>query len=272
MRCSECFLGCLTSEPNTFSGEEIEASQDEYRIRVDGFARSRLGPHILYSFTVSRGDARWPLRCRFRQVVALHREIYESFGQSGERRAMPGLPPKVTCRSLCFGPHDGKFLRTRALQMQEYLQNLLRFIPHVDQSEVLREFLCSVDMSCMHYDALLGLGEALGDAGAPRGLDSESIEALSKRVVNEGCEVEDACPDSGPVLFGNCVVCQEEMSTKDDVRTLPCGHDYHFACISRWLMLSNSCCVCQAPAATRTRSSGEHRPDVVETQRSPNGM
>ncbi|CAK9017179.1 unnamed protein product, partial [Durusdinium trenchii] len=110
-----------------------------------------------------------------------------------------------------------------ALQMQEYFEALLRYIPYVDQCEALREFLCSVDvsqMSCLaknrlsefgservdprgdpgidatgicvadcvaslqaSYDALLDLEQALGRGGPEISVDARLIAALPQREV-----------------------------------------------------------------------------------------
>lgn len=67
--------------------------------------------------------------------------------------------------------------------MQDYFEALLRYIPFVDQCEALREFLCSVDVSQMSYDALLDLEQALGRGGPQLVIDKSYIEALPKRQV-----------------------------------------------------------------------------------------
>jgi len=221
--------------------------ESEYRVTVDGFDTVRSGRHVVFRMTVSRGTARWPLRRRFRQVVALHTQLLLNFGSSDERRLMPTLPPKWTCRSVWCGQQDGRFLAVRAASMQRYLEQLLRFIPYVDQSEVLREFLCSVDINSMSYDTLLDLGQALGRAGGPQGVEVAAIEALPRS-------------DSGAdwvagAAASRCVICQEGMEPDEDIRVLPCRHEYHFACISQWLGQSNSCCVCQGLAVMQSTAS-----------------
>eukprot|EP00435_Cladocopium_sp_Y103_P045776 s1144_g13.t1 len=135
----------------------------------------------------------------------------------------------------------------QALQMQEYFEALLRYIPFVDQCEALREFLCSVDVSQMSYDALLDLEQAMGRGGPELRVDAQLIAALPKREVASKCA-------------GCCVICQEPMEKDEDVRVLPCGHEYHFECISQWIHESNTCCVCHSMAVPQPGDC----PDVGE--------
>lgn len=245
-RCNDCLrwrggggvagISAAGAEDGGQAGED----EDRYQIRVDGFQIARRGRHVVYSFTVSRGDASWPLRRRFRQVVALHAQLLQGFGRSAERRQMPSLPPRVTCRSLLCGQHDERFLAARAARLQAYFEQLLRFIPYIDQSEVLREFLCSVDVSGMSYDALLDLGQAIGRGGGPQGVAPEDIEALPQRRPGTGLS-----PASSQSC---CVICRETMGLDEDIRVLPCGHEYHYKCIAQWISQNNKCCVCQGIA------------------------
>lgn len=213
-----------------------EEDVPSYQVKVHGFVVSDDNTSVIFNLIVSRGGASWPLRRRFNQVVELHEQLLLSLGGSEERRRMPSLPPFTTLKGLLYGRTDSRFLAERATSIERYLGALLRFIPYVDQCEVLRDWLCSVDMRDLAYEDLLDLGDALGRAGLPRGLDSSSIAALPSRVA-------DSALASSPTF---CVVCQEPMLNRQDIRELHCGHHYHFQCISVWLAEVNSCCICQA--------------------------
>mmetsp|Transcript_99595 Transcript_99595/g.253141 ORF Transcript_99595/g.253141 Transcript_99595/m.253141 type:complete len:237 (+) Transcript_99595:89-799(+) len=41
-----------------------------------------------------------------------------------------------------------------------------------------------------------------------------------------------------------CVICVDDLSEGDVVRTLPCGHVYHKECVDSWLRRSVLCCLC----------------------------
>merc|ERR1711974_116283 len=119
-----------------------------------------------------------------------------------------------------------------------------------DQCEALREFLCTVDMSLMSYDRLLDLEEQLGSVTPSSSfcVTDEAVASLPSR--QKG--ITDALGQGQEF----CVICQDPLDEAEvdaaagdelaDIRTLPCGHEYHFKCIARWLQMSNTCCVCQS--------------------------
>mmetsp|Transcript_61699 Transcript_61699/g.144752 ORF Transcript_61699/g.144752 Transcript_61699/m.144752 type:complete len:265 (-) Transcript_61699:52-846(-) len=258
LRCSRCverlFSPCrpeMTSvEARQASGAFAEDDVPEYRVQVSGFEAARRGRHVIYTLNIRRGNAEWPIRRRFRQVVKLHEQLVQGFGRSSMKEGLPRLPPKLTYRSVFCGQLDQRFLQTRANQMQDYFEALLRYIPFVDQCEALREFLCSVDVSNMSYDALLDLEQALGRAGPERRIDTALIAALPKRR-------HEASPSQ---QSGFCVICQELMLKSEDIRVLPCGHEYHYDCISQWIPESNTCCVCHG-LAVETPASADVEPE-----------
>jgi len=234
--------------------EEAAEEAPSYQVRVEGFQQAQ-GPsvlrrgrrvreyHVVYLLSVSNGNARWPLRRRFRQVALLHQQLQQGLGRSAMAQGLPKLPPKVTPRSLICGHLDAGFLAARAARMETYFRELISFIPYVDQCEALNEFLNSVETENMDYDALLDLGEALGQCGAPQGAAPADIEALPQRP-EEGARDEAGADDSP----AHCTICQEAMLPGEDVRVLPCSHEYHFHCIAQWAAQKNTCCVCQGVA------------------------
>jgi len=248
LRCDCLWRGGRGARPTAEGAEQEESS---YQIRVEGFQQVQ-GPstlrrghrvreqHIVYMLTVSNGNARWPLRRRFRQVVLLHQQLLQGLGRSAMAQGLPQLPPKVTPRSLICGHLDDGFVAARAARMETYFRELLRFIPHVDFCEALNEFLNSVETENMDYDALLDLGEALGQCGEHPGAEPAAIEELPQR-----SQRAEGGSDDSP---SHCVICQEVMLPGEDVRVLPCAHEYHFHCIAQWAAQKNSCCVCQGVA------------------------
>ncbi|KAF9107209.1 E3 ubiquitin-protein ligase rnf13 [Mortierella sp. AM989] len=64
-------------------------------------------------------------------------------------------------------------------------------------------------------------------------------------------------------IFGNdnCAICIEEFAEGDQIRTLPCHHEYHCECIDPWLTSKSSTCPlckyeCKTPA-TESQDGGE---------------
>eukprot|EP00435_Cladocopium_sp_Y103_P051128 s1144_g15.t1 len=87
---------------------------NQFNPQVSGFEPARRGRHVIYTLTIRRGTAHWPIRRRFRQVAKLHEQLLLGFGRSSMKAGLPKLPPKVTCRSLFFGQQDQRFLQMRA--------------------------------------------------------------------------------------------------------------------------------------------------------------
>ena len=48
-----------------------------------------------------------------------------------------------------------------------------------------------------------------------------------------------------------CPICLEDMESGSEVRTLPCDHFYHAACVDNWLKQKSSCPVCRGGMPTR---------------------
>lgn len=51
-----------------------------------------------------------------------------------------------------------------------------------------------------------------------------------------------------------CTICIEDFKDGDDLKTLPCLHIYHSACIDSWLQRDNSCPICKTPIGRQAGS------------------
>ncbi|XP_011627851.1 probable E3 ubiquitin-protein ligase HIP1 isoform X1 [Amborella trichopoda] len=96
-----------------------------------------------------------------------------------------------------------------------------------------------LDVDNMSYEELLALEERIGNVST--GLNEETVvKCLKQRkyvaITNASVEVEPCC------------ICQEEYVDDEELGTLNCGHDFHTACIKRWLMHKNLCPVCKTTA------------------------
>ncbi|CAA2997421.1 probable E3 ubiquitin- ligase HIP1 isoform X1 [Olea europaea subsp. europaea] len=95
-----------------------------------------------------------------------------------------------------------------------------------------------LDVDNMSYEELLELGERIGNVNT--GL-SDNLIAM--------CLMESVNCSSDQFQQGTCVICLEEYNNADDVRRLKvCGHDFHVACIQKWLSIKNMCPICKASA------------------------
>ena len=95
----------------------------------------------------------------------------------------------------------------------------------------------------MSYDALLRLGENIGDVKEERWrlVSRGKIEMLPTvefaRSMAEGKEENHT--------LVKCQVCQFKYEEGDELRALPCGHHFHAACIDEWLTNKDTCALCR---------------------------
>eukprot|EP01087_Luapelamoeba_hula_P016387 TRINITY_DN5036_c0_g1_i1.p1 TRINITY_DN5036_c0_g1~~TRINITY_DN5036_c0_g1_i1.p1 ORF type:complete len:288 (-),score=43.14 TRINITY_DN5036_c0_g1_i1:36-899(-) len=88
----------------------------------------------------------------------------------------------------------------------------------------------------MSYERLLELGERIGSVST--GASAEQISALPETKFNPSLQT------SNPVANTTCPVCQMDFENGDMIRTLPCLHFYHTACIDKWLASKKTCPTC----------------------------
>ncbi|XP_020586247.1 E3 ubiquitin ligase BIG BROTHER-related-like [Phalaenopsis equestris] len=94
-----------------------------------------------------------------------------------------------------------------------------------------------VDPDNMTYEQLQSLGEAIGTKS--RGLSDELISFLPFSTYRTG-------------LFQKrenhqeCLICSMAYKNRDKLINLPCQHQYHKDCITKWLKIKKACPVCNA--------------------------
>ncbi|XP_052064308.1 uncharacterized protein LOC127704334 isoform X1 [Mytilus californianus] len=84
------------------------------------------------------------------------------------------------------------------------------------------------------YEELLNLAEMLGDV-KPRGLTKNQVTKLPERKYQ-------VCPGEE---VKECLVCMCEFEDKDQLRILPCFHEFHTPCIDKWIGVNATCPVCR---------------------------
>ena len=95
----------------------------------------------------------------------------------------------------------------------------------------------------LSYDALLRLGERIGDVKTERWKlkSKKEIEKLpqitySPRMGHGKCENDSDV---------KCLVCQFQYEGGDTVRKLPCNHYFHSECVDQWLSEKDHCPYCR---------------------------
>ncbi|XP_021714123.1 uncharacterized protein LOC110682167 [Chenopodium quinoa] len=94
-----------------------------------------------------------------------------------------------------------------------------------------------LDVENMSYEELLALEDHIGNVSS--GLSDETIMELLKWRYYE-CAVKEPISDDEI-----CCVCREEYAQGEEIGELNCGHEFHTRCIKQWLIIKNTCPLCQ---------------------------
>lgn len=92
-----------------------------------------------------------------------------------------------------------------------------------------------IDPDNMTYEELQSLGETIGTHS--RGLSDEFISYLPVSTYKTGLF-------SRRDKHEECVICYMAYKNRDNLITLPCQHQYHKGCVTRWLRINKACPVC----------------------------
>ncbi|GAB4856720.1 hypothetical protein Ancab_014635 [Ancistrocladus abbreviatus] len=96
-----------------------------------------------------------------------------------------------------------------------------------------------LDVDNMGYEELLALGESIGSVNT--GLSEDLLSKCLTEMIY--------CSSDQMQEEDRCVICLEEYENMDEVALLKaCRHDYHVACIKKWLSMKNSCPICKVSA------------------------
>ncbi|KAJ8245441.1 hypothetical protein GJAV_G00270790 [Gymnothorax javanicus] len=86
-----------------------------------------------------------------------------------------------------------------------------------------------------NYEALLAFEEMQGPAVAKSSLSRREIQRLPTKAF-------DPAHSAGKT---ECQICCSSYAEGEQLRMLPCLHDYHVQCIDRWLKESSTCPICR---------------------------
>jgi hypothetical protein len=101
-----------------------------------------------------------------------------------------------------------------------------------------------IDVDAMSYEQLLELGDRIGKVKV--GVPKSSLTKLPTVTVR-------APPPSGAPP---CAICLDAIAVGNVIRSLPCRHSFHAACIDEWLDGSKNCPMCKADVAIAASSVG----------------
>ena len=69
------------------------------------------------------------------------------------------------------------------------------------------------------------------------GADEATIAGTTQTMQFDGTQEGEETP--------TCTVCMSEFEPGEELRRLPCGHQYHTACVDQWLKINKSCPMCK---------------------------
>ncbi|KAI8564748.1 hypothetical protein RHMOL_Rhmol03G0205900 [Rhododendron molle] len=94
----------------------------------------------------------------------------------------------------------------------------------------------AIDPDNMTYEQLQSLGESVGVEN--KGLSEGLLARLPKFKIRTGIF-------SKKKINEECVICYMMVQSGEYLTILPCAHQYHSKCITRWLKLNKNCPICQ---------------------------
>lgn len=97
----------------------------------------------------------------------------------------------------------------------------------------------------LSYDALLRLGERIGDVKGERWalIAHEKIRQLPTLSWTQS--MADGKEENHTLV--KCQVCQFSYEEGDELRKLPCEHYFHRECVDSWLQTKDTCALCRKP-------------------------
>ncbi len=145
------------------------------------------------------------------------------------------------------------FLQDHADQYSEEDLNALRAIMAEESPLILAGVEDGEDMEGegemgdseeLSYDALLNLGERIGDVKQERWA-LKAKDEIAKLPCKHFCVETMAKGKDENDSDVKCLVCQYPYENGEEICKLPCGHYFHKECISQWLMAKDFCPYCR---------------------------
>lgn len=121
-------------------------------------------------------------------------------------------------------------------QIEEHDEEIIEGADEEDDNEV-------ADSAEMSYDALLRLGERIGDVKEERWalIAHEKIDALPTFAF--ATSMAEGKEENHTEV--KCQVCQFAYEEGETLRRMPCGHCFHKECVDSWLERNDTCAFCR---------------------------
>lgn len=163
------------------------------------------------------------------------------------------LGPRLT--TSMSNPTRTFFPRRRRHQQQHQQQQFQAMVTRINRTRLqhgerpisadsLRIVMSQRDFNGQDYEHLLRIAEENGNVPTfftTIGATDEEINRCPSRTLLSP-------HDSSFLTRQSCSVCLERFQLQDSVRTIPCFHTFHVACIDPWLREKASCPICKHSA------------------------
>ncbi|CAN7117543.1 unnamed protein product [Brassica rapa subsp. narinosa] len=149
-----------------------------------------------------------------------------------------GFSPAASLRHYGLPPHLRAF---PAYEDAFFVEGEFFDDDEVDDHQDMR-----LDIEDMSYEELLDLSDHIGTVKT--GLSEETVKDLVKRrtYISTRINLEEA--PSTDLETDSCTICQETYKNRDKIAMLDCKHEYHPACLEKWLVIKNICPICKSEA------------------------
>ncbi|XP_059162624.1 uncharacterized protein LOC131946010 [Physella acuta] len=105
-----------------------------------------------------------------------------------------------------------------------------------------------IDPDLGEYESLLALAERIGEVN--RGLNQTDINSLPTTRFSH--QMPDETTASAAVELPQCNICLTEYEEGEELRNLPCSHEFHSGCVDQWLLTNRTCPVCRSEVRQRS--------------------
>ncbi|KAM3302284.1 putative E3 ubiquitin-protein ligase ZFP1 [Capsicum chacoense] len=143
-----------------------------------------------------------------------------------------------------YRPNQTEFMRETNIHYHNLPNGVRIGFPGVVVADQHRDLRLDIDH--MSYEELLALGERIGNVTT--GLSGEAIVTNLKTRIFVSSQTPPA-PESvasEDQKTDLCVICQTDYTDQEKIGILECGHEYHEECVKKWLIVKNTCAICNS--------------------------
>ncbi|CAK9194038.1 unnamed protein product [Sphagnum troendelagicum] len=224
-------------------------------IRDPDSERSLLPPFVV----VARGICNFDTKVRHAQEAGFGAVIVYNNADNHELVTMSGISDDLHIYAVFVSKSSGEALLHYAGDMRTICYIMPAF-ENVAWSVMAVSFISLIGVSIVLATFVFVrryrfryLPPQLLLAREPSGMSSTEVKALPSFVFK--------CVGEGRGTAETCAICLEDYEAGENLRLLPCHHEFHVDCIDQWLTTQRAFC----PVCKRDAQSKSHEPVPIET-------